>query len=613
MNQLLSRHKWFQRGFIVLLSFICVLSFAKIISLKQSDVFYGGLYFGYNISSVALFALAIYCLNRYLQREKRRLKVFSSIGGVLLGLAIVYGAYAHIVNDIFISWEESMLQIGCVLGVSVLTTPLMSELFLGIEKAGAWFNEQAKREDELTAKQKGKFFLLSWIGIFIAFLPLFLNCWPGNFIFDAKYQMANVITGDHFTHHPLAHTLLMGAMYKLGQSLGDVSVGYQFYTLIQMLVLSSSFAYTSLYIYTKSRRKRIWISALLWFALFPLHTMFSITATKDVLFAAFFLYFMVFVIRYYVDREKFCWYSYVGMTASVVFALLYRNNMKQVLLLVAVFTILFFKGKSQKLVSLGVFVVAYLLSGIINTGLVHYANAAVDTDTYRESMSVPLQCLARVACYRGHELDQALYDEIYQYIPAQDIANYSPYLSDAVKNNANEELLKNNLANFFKLFIKVGLQYPDEYLESILTNTMGYWYPLNQGYYVSVDISTHHTLIGIGDEIEKKDFWPGGKLFDYLYWKGYYRNVPVLGYLCRNVIYVWMYVIFMLWCLLYKRKDCLMPGLWGLVYLLTCFAGPVAALRYIYCLVVTLPLIVCLFLFHGGQKAERDGLEEKCI
>ncbi len=602
-----------RRILIVLLSYLCVLSFAKINSLTNAINFYGGVYFGYNLGSIAIFVLSLFLLNRYMRTECVRRKVISSIGGTILGFSIVYGAYAHFVNDIFLSFGNSMLQVGCALGISVLTTPLVNELFILMERAQYWFAEEAVRGEVVSKKRALRFYLLAWMGIFLTFVPVFLNEWPGNFIYDAPYQIQNVVTGDLSTHHPLAHTLLMGEAYKWGERIGNVAAGFQLYTLLQMLVLSSAMAYAVLYIYKKTKNKCIWMAALLWFILFPLHMLFSITATKDVLFAAFFLYFMIFIIRYYMDKEPFRWYSYAGMISSGILALLYRNNMKHVLLLVGIWTILYTKGKSRKLISASVFVTMYLLAQIINNGLIQAVNAAEDSDVYRESLSVPLQCLARVACYRGHELDEMLYEEICLYIPADKISQYNPYISDPIKNDANEQLLKDNMGNFIKLFIKVGLEYPDEYFESIVTNTMGYWYPLEQGDYVSSHISLYHMLISVGEQIEKRDFWPGGQGFSYLFWANNYRAVPILAYFCRNAVYIWMYVFYLLWCILKKRKEGHLPGIWGLVYILTCLAGPMAALRYIYCLVVMLPLIIFLVMSQGNRDIEESSVEKICI
>lgn len=576
----------------------CVWSWKQIIGLHgDSQVFYGGQYFGYNLWSVVLFALDIYLLKRWNGLENRRLKVFALLGGILMSMLIVYGAYAHFVNNIFLSVGETFAQFGYMIGFGFLLVPLWAKLFLLIEKGISWYKAASADTKKLYPK---RFFFIAWGGIFLCYLPVFLAYWPGNFIFDAKYQLANVITNDHFTHHPLIHTLMMGEAYELGVKWGNISMGFQFYTLVQMLILSAAFAYFLLYLYKQRVPRCILIGAFLWFALFPMHTIFSITATKDVLCAAFFLFFMVFVARLFVHKEVFKWYSYLGMIASGVLLCLFRNNAMYAVMVTGVIVAVLTKGLKKKGLILVGLVVIYLITTFSNEALIKSVNAQTK-DKYRESLSLPLQGMARVAAYRGEELSPELYEELITYIREEDIAGYNPYLSDGIKNEANEEKLETNLLNFFKLWAKIGLQFPDEYVESVITNTMGFWYPLNQGTYVANDLAVYHTLIGVGEEIEKKSYcdWIL-KIYDPLFYKKDFYSVPLLGFFFRNAVYVWIMLIYVLWCFYKKDWNGLKLGLLPLLYFATCICGPWAALRYIYCLVVSTPLLMQTVL--AGKK-----------
>ena len=69
-------------------------------------------------------------------------------------------------------------------------------------------------------------------------------------------------------------------------------------------------------------------------------------------------------------------------------------------------------------------------------------------------------------------------------------------------------------------------QFPDEYAESIITNTLGYWYLLNEGSYVTMDVRLYHTLIGTEEEIEKKDLWP---LSENIYTDLFYNKSPQMS------------------------------------------------------------------------------------
>lgn len=598
MNKRVEIINCLQKVVLVACAYWCIWSWKQIVGLYDDlAVYSGGMYFGYNLWSVVLFILDIYLIRRWNRLENKRLKVFSLIGGVLMSILIVYGAYAHFVNNIFLSVGETFAQFGYIIGFGFLIVPLWAELLLLIEKGNTWYKEREAGTKKLYPK---RFFILVWLGIFVGHLPVFLGYWPGNFIFDAQYQLANVVAGTHFTHHPLIHTLMMGKAYEFGVGLGNVSLGIQFYTLAQMLILSAAFAYFLLYLYKRRTPRCILVGCFLWFALFPMHPIFAITATKDVLCAAFFLFFMVFVIRYFVHNEKFKWYSYAGMIVSGVLLCLFRNNALYAVLLTGVVLAVMTKGWKNRGIVLLLLTMIYVFTSISNEALIRYTNAETK-DKYRESLSLPLQGMARVASYRGDELSPELYDELITYIREEDIANYNPYLSDPIKNEANEQKLKGNLINFFKLWAKIGIQFPDEYIESVITNTVGYWYPLYQGTYVSNDVSLYHTLIGIGEEIDKKNCcnWLTD-IYDPIFYEKNFYYVPLLGFFFRNAFYVWTVIVYMLWCVYKKDWNACKLGLLPLLYFATCICGPLSALRYIYCLVVSTPLLLQTML--AGKK-----------
>ncbi|MDE7224458.1 MAG: hypothetical protein K2O34_11865 [Acetatifactor sp.] len=597
MHTCITKYPWLRKIFIVLFSYLSVLSLARIIALNgDGAVYFGGTYFGYNLTSVLYFAVTAWLLHRFLRLTDRRLRTVSSAGGILLGLAIVYGGYAHYANNIFISVSEGLLQPFLALGISACTTPLCAEL---LQLPSRFESRNAGRRSDSVSRiqtflstRPWCYFLLTWGILMISYMPLFLSQWPGNFVFDAKYQMSEVCYNSYSTHHPLLHTLLMGSAYKLGLWMGSASAGFQFYTLFQMLVLTGVFAYLLLYLYKKKAPACIRICALLWFALFPMHSLFAISATKDVLFAAFFLWHAIFLFRLLMDRERFTWHGYVGMILSGVLMVLFRNNALYALCAAGLILLLFLKPLASRLRYLCVLAAILLLSSLSGRALVACTNAH-SPDANREMMSVPLQGMARVASYRGSELDPALYEEICQYIPQEDIPLYNPYISDPIKGHANEELLRDNKVNLFKLWLKVGLQFPDEYLESIITNTMGFWYPLNQGRYVSMDIALYHTLIGVDQEITKHDYFPpASQLYNYFFYHGNGYSTPVLAYFFRSAPYIWLLVFTLLWSIWKKRYRLLLWGMLPLMYLGTCFLGPTAALRYIYCLVVCVPLLL---------------------
>ena len=54
--------------------------------------------------------------------------------------------------------------------------------------------------------------LISFLVIFLCWIPVFLAVYPGFFVYDAQDEYVQVATRMFSTHHPLVHVLLLGGM-----------------------------------------------------------------------------------------------------------------------------------------------------------------------------------------------------------------------------------------------------------------------------------------------------------------------------------------------------------------------------------------------------------------
>lgn len=569
---------------------LAILVFLNLLSIEHLSRLRGNNQtFGESILPVLIAIISTLLLKHFIKIEDVRMKRFSLIGGAILAFTHVYGMYLHYQNDLFIDAMTFIIQILLVAGMMIFTVPLIALLFTKFNVFLNWW------QSKLCEQAKPKFlFLKYWAIIFLCYLPLFLHWWPVNFIFDASYQLSEVINNAYKIHHPLLHTLLMGWCYKIGDALGSVSLGMSFYTLIQMLVLTASFAYTMVYLYQKKTPKTVRILILLFYALFPMHSVFSITATKDILFAAFFLFFFVLLVKLCYDKEKLTWQKIVGFLLSCILMILFRRNALYALILAIPFLILSRKGKRNKAIFTVLLIVCILLSNIINDSVIKAVKATND-DSFQESMSVPLQQVARVASYHKDDLDEDLYNELLMYWDESVFSTYNPYLSDNVKNYVDAAFLEHNLTNFWKLWGKIGLKFPGVYLESFLANTLGYWYLGDMAYDVGGEVSLYHMLIGTEKEILKQDLFPPASfIYDDLFHRMEYKDIPLLAYSYKSCVYFWLLLIYTLYIFYRKDYKKLIPALLPIAYLISCFFGPGVILRYAYCIIVSVPVIILL-------------------
>lgn len=590
------KEKYIKYVSVAILSFANSLALCALKTKDPSQAFYLGVdSYGFSYESIFWFALAFLLLLRFFDRIKEkaiRRMIFSSVFGLLLAIATVWGTYIiYPEYSIFNSGKEVFIQVVLILGISLFSIPFANELF-------GWFDAKSSENlckvSESRASQKKKifYFLLVWMIIFACFLPLFLHFWPGSFGVDAGDQLKDYLTNSNSDHHPILHTLLLGWAYDLGVKWGNPSKGYQLYTIFQMLILTASFASFAEYLYEKQTRKWIRVVVILLFVLIPLNGYFAILSAKVTLAAAFMVFTLTFFLRFS-DSFGRSWINAVFFMASAVLSCLFRNNAIYAFVVGGLVIIWLQKGIKKKMIFL-LLLVGIILGSIGSKEiLVASTGATKNVDNCRESLSFPIMCLVRTAVYHENEMPEEYLSAINAYVPKDAYTQYTPTIADSIKALANEDMLKKNKLEFLKLFIKVGFLFPGEYIEQFCFMTGGYWFTLDYPYCYGGSTSVNWQTIPLEvGQITSKDCFPiGGKLLDRLYIDTGRLSVPVFGFFFRGTIYTWFTLFAMLYGLYRKDRRRVEIAVIPFVYLLTVFLAPTSFIRYLYCNVATLPLM----------------------
>ena len=388
---------------IIALAFLNALSISQITEMTEiSGLYFGSAIYGWNPSCMAFFALDCILLNRFLKKDvlkdKRRVFV-SSLLGVLIGLLSVLGIGMYYGNStIFDNATPPVLLFFLALGLSFLTIPILSEL-IGFLNAVCNKTDEISKKTSFFEKHPWVYFVIIWAIVFVSFMPLFLYWWPGNFVYDADYQVYDYLTDTISTHHPILHTLLLGKAYEWGYNRGNVNNGIMIYTLIQMFVLSSSVAFFMEYLCQRKVKKSIRLIILLTFVLNPVNAWFAISTIKGVLSAAFLIVSLTFLLRYFDCEKKEKIKKILSAIGFAVFCILschFRNNMIYAVILGGIIIVLLRKGVKEKLI-FAALVVAIVIGFKGSNKILISATNASEKDTQRETFSVPLLCLARVA------------------------------------------------------------------------------------------------------------------------------------------------------------------------------------------------------------------------
>ena len=198
-------------------------------------------------------------------------------------------------------------------------------------------------------------------------------------------------------------------------------------------------------------------------------------------------------------------------------------------------------------------------------------------------------------------------------------------IADGIKNNVavtTYDAWKNDLPQMFSDWLKLGMAFPNDYIDAFLGLTSGYWFP---------DDVSHAEMLGYGkdtdwgllytfnvskndwfDGVESKSFLPGvRKLYSDVVNGNTYYNWPVVSALFKPATYCWILFLTMMG-LLYVRKYrklvvCMLP-FW---YLMTLLLGPTALTRYAYPLYVLGPVLIAWLFAKADWNVDTDECEAK--
>lgn len=458
--------------------------------------------------------------------------------------------------------------------------------------------------------------------IFLCWLPVFLAYYPSVFAYDAEGQLYQVIADDYSTHHPLLHTLFLGAFFRLGGALGSYSAGMAVHSVVQMLLMAAAFGWALSYLYQRRTAGWVRLLLLLFYALFPANSVLALSTTKDVLFSAFTLIHTVCLYRMVCDR---------GMRVSgkekvvyVVFAvlmLLFRNN--AVYAFVAGMPVLWAcmgkkkasaadldgedawdTGKARK-VYFGMVAAVIVLSAAGSFFLKAVTHA--QNGSPREMLSVPLQQMARTRVEAEEKLEPEMRQELEAYISSEWVfAAYNPHLADPVKNRA---VIHDNPKGLIETWIRLGLRHPAIYIDAFLDNSLGLWFLQDtshaQVYGIGTEsgfgyLSTDNRTMPAGCEIVEHSLLPGLRAFmEKVISDNAYSKIPVVRILFAPALYWWLLYLCMVSALYRRRYREIMPVVFLTAYYLTLLFSPTVLVRYMYPIMVTIPVILPCFMKKG--------------
>ena len=403
------------------------------------------------------------------------MKLHNAISGILSAVFTLFylsDTRKSLVSDLNNKLFQLVILLAVALGLFLL-------LYKGIRYLMCKFASLELKDSSQFQKIVPYLPFISFVLIVICRIPWLLYSYPGILTPDSINQFEQILGMKPFSnHHPWLHTLTISLFYHMGTLFtSNLNDAFVFFTAFQICFMAFAASYLIWVIskYTKSMPLLAGIIAI--YAFLPYHNVMALCIWKDVMFSGTLLLFctsLFYLLKEGIGKDTLS--SAILYFVSGFLMCLYRSNGWYAFVLTFPFLLFAFR-KQWKLMYPLHFTLLALVLLVKGPVMDHYE---VKQPDFIESISIPLQQVGRVIA-TGQELtpsQKELVDKIMNSSHVPEL--YTEYISDNMKElvrAGNPEYLVEHKGEYLKLWIELGLKYPDIYLDAYVAQTRGYYSP----------------------------------------------------------------------------------------------------------------------------------------
>ncbi|MCL2434240.1 MAG: DUF6020 family protein [Clostridia bacterium] len=540
-----------------------------------------------------LLAFALFSLLSFKRpAKKEEVRRPSVVGAGIMAAALIIGTAIYKTDSL----EMLIGQPASLVWTALLAAGAFWALFLITERLLCWFaapEPSSSRPAEsiwFTSNKRSLF--LCWAVVFLAWVPCLLGLFPGTFSYDAP-QAFWVIHGNEISDfHSVPHVYFLKMCLRLCG--GNYQNMTALHSILQMLIMSFCCAFAVFYLSRMRAARWVRIAAVCWFALSPFCAVFSMVMAKDVMLGGALLLVTVMTLDMARAPGKFFkkrWKLLTLAAVCTVFALM-RNNAIPALFIASALLLIIFKRHWRGV--LATFGAACLVVTAVTWPL--YKALDLKYPGRQESLALPAQQIAYTCKYHWKEIPINQRVEVERLFGENPGNSYNPRNGDDPK-----MLLKNrDLDGFWRTWAQIGQRFPREYAEAFLTLNIQLWYPdaeypdrYSRRMYIEDNISGWENR---GQVVERRTVVK--PFFDFYHAfsanEAIWQKVPVVSALCSVGTYIWVIFIAFLLCWARKKIKLAAAMLPAAALWLTYLAGPLTNVRYVFPLILCLPIFVAV-------------------
>ena len=461
---------------------------------------------------------------------------------------------------------------------------------------------------------------ISIISMFLAWIPLMIIYYPcvasGDTV-DSLAQFFNVedlcwsakainLINDNVIinkHHSVLFTMILGNVVKFGHYILSYSFGIFLFIILQVAILIAIF--TFLIYYLKKIKTPTWmrVFALLFFCLSPIVSSYAIAAIKDTLGAILILFYNIClfqIIRNYDGFVKKKIFIIAFMICILLILMIKSNSMYVIITSYA--TLLFAFWKSRKKLKKLVMILLLPLTLFLGYDKILLPSLDVTGTNIKESYSVQFMQIARLAHRNKNAIsdsDKEIIDKVLDYEAIS--RDYTPDLSDPVKNTYRKDVTEEELDDFWKVYFKYFKKYPKVYIASFINGIYAYFFP---------EVGETKGIIKIDNRIgesSKFEIVNLDKFEDARYinkaLQDIFIKLPFFSFFNHVAFHDWFLILSVIYIIKKKCYKYIVPISSLIAIFLSCLISPVnGSFRYILPIVFSVPLILAIDYFCYDKR-----------
>ena len=536
---------------------------------------------------------------------------------------LIFALVSGLVFSTLTSWGTALDANGRVdffgqLPAILLFTPVFALGVLLIWRLMEAADRADKPENGFLARRKWAIPLILLIG----WLPAFLAEYPGGFRYDATMELAQATEGLGFRgDYPYLHSAIVTLLLPLMHSLtGSWNTGVTVYVIIQMLLMAAMYSQILRTLIRKGIHRCVIRYALLYCALFPVIQILVVQELRDVLFAALVTYTVFCLYLLCTEKEQVLGSRWRPAAYAVVISLTLqsRNNnagFPFLILVLAVNACVWLKNRKAFFRGATIWAVSGIGSFLLIGGFLSLVcQPAADGPTPASSMSLLSQSVTRAYLEEGENWSEEERETIAEYMDLEGL-RYVPGYADDTKSR-----IRANAFRYAAFCLKMGLKYPDSYLNAVLAQTQGMWYPyaVLDGYkqyftspgdpYWEYEKNYFAILPENEEPVEHLSLAPA--VLEYYTNIGLrisFEKIPVVRMFFSVGAQLWLTLFLFMYLWYRKKTKLLLPAGAMLLYMIGNAFVPIVLLRYFAGIFLCHPMIAAFLLQPSKSETATGG------